>query len=177
MAGGELELTMSDQPVQWDTGTPPHRCRISKISDRKLRVYELELIVEDKFEVNGGEGGIRTLIALRLCLISSQVHSTGLCHLSVDSVYPELWVRTKVFVVRWDVVAEWTPELVTWCCSQRPLKRASDASSVAPVPKDGSEEEKAAGGSLFVMGRSQGVPRDADYLKRRAGEERSSPAQ
>jgi putative alpha-1,2-mannosidase len=23
MAGGELELTMSDQPVHWDTGTPP----------------------------------------------------------------------------------------------------------------------------------------------------------
>jgi|HubBroStandDraft_5_1064220.scaffolds.fasta_scaffold54346_2 hypothetical protein len=27
-------------------------------------------------------------IALRLCLISSQVHSTGLCHLSVDCAWP-----------------------------------------------------------------------------------------
>ncbi len=87
MAGGELELTMSDQPVQWDTGTSPHRCRISKISDRKLRVYELELIVEDKFEVNGGEEGFEPPIALRLCPISSQVHSTGLRHLSVPLSY------------------------------------------------------------------------------------------
>jgi hypothetical protein len=30
-------------------------------------------------------------IALRLCLISSQVHSTGLCHLSAPSLPPELF--------------------------------------------------------------------------------------
>lgn len=37
--------------------------------------------------------GFEPPIALRLCLISSQVHSTGLCHLSVHSVYPEPGVR------------------------------------------------------------------------------------
>jgi hypothetical protein len=31
-------------------------------------------------------GGFEPPIALRLCLISSQVHSTGLCHLSVHEL-------------------------------------------------------------------------------------------
>ena len=40
--------------------------------------------------------GFEPPIALRLCLISSQVHSTGLCQLSVFSVYLEFCVRHSI---------------------------------------------------------------------------------
>jgi hypothetical protein len=38
--------------------------------------------------------GFEPPIALRLCLISSQVHSTGLCHLSVYQTHPGLYEST-----------------------------------------------------------------------------------
>ena len=40
--------------------------------------------------------GFEPPIDLRLCLISSQVHSTGLCQLSVVSVYLESGVRHSI---------------------------------------------------------------------------------
>ena len=40
--------------------------------------------------------GFEPPIALRLCLISSQVHSTGLCQLSVPLVYLEFEVRHSI---------------------------------------------------------------------------------
>src|ERR1700728_3314848 len=42
--------------------------------------------------------GFEPPIALRLCLISSQVHSTGLCHLSVvaaENLFPPPWLRKR----------------------------------------------------------------------------------
>ena len=44
-------------------------------------------------------GGFEPPIALRLCLISSQVHSTGLCHLSVlfTAIYETLPNASKLY--------------------------------------------------------------------------------
>src|SRR6185437_6582196 len=45
-------------------------------------IEPLSQIVKHK-DFMAERGGFEPPIALRLCLISSQVHSTGLCHLSV----------------------------------------------------------------------------------------------
>ena len=41
-------------------------------------------------EVMAEREGFEPPIPLRVCLISSQVHSTGLCHLSVRSTSPRI---------------------------------------------------------------------------------------
>jgi epoxyqueuosine reductase len=62
-------------------------------------------------------------------------------------------------------VVEWTPELVTWLQLEG-LEAGFDASSVAPVPGDGSDEEKrqAARFSSWVEAGRAG---EMEYLKRR----------
>ena len=64
-----------------------------------------------------------------------------------------------------DGVVEWTPELVRWLQLEA-LEAGFDASSVAPVPEEGSEEEKrqAARFSSWVEAGRAG---EMEYLKRR----------
>ena len=62
-------------------------------------------------------------------------------------------------------MVEWTPELVTWLQLEA-LEAGFDASSVAPVPEDGSEEEKRQA-DRFSSWVEAGRAGEMDYLKRR----------
>ena len=52
-------------------------------------VYFLILVVIETKGLMAEREGFEPPIALRLCLISSQVHSTGLCHLSALLIIPQ----------------------------------------------------------------------------------------
>jgi hypothetical protein len=66
--------------------------------------------------------GFEPPIALRLCLISSQVHSTGLCHLSVFCF---------VALTRWS----WCPPIAWWSCS-----RFSPVADLVTIPRRSTAE-------------------------------------
>src|SRR5271170_5635541 len=124
--------------------------------------------------------GFEPPIALRLCLISSQVHSTGLCQLSAflyfispmrvaacpspfienPRIYPHLKGQRKIVDHQW--TPGWTPSLEQWLREQA-LAAGFDTAGIAsvdPAPNDLAAQR-------FADWIAQGRAGEMDYLKRR----------
>ena len=135
--------------------------------------------------------GFEPPIALRLCLISSQVHSTGLCHLSVDVILHEVGSVFRVLLVQvrrcfvevkgdlgrvlrrslaigWSqsdrAMTGWTEERVRWL-----RERAGEAGfTLAGVAAaDGTSAAEQMDGERFEAWIAAGFAGEMEYLKRR----------
>ena len=131
--------------------------------------------------------GFEPPIDLRLCLISSQVHSTGLCQLSVPLFYltsfhsgyrrsPSEIPRRRFILIKARALsavglsivttAEWTSERILWL-QQQAANVGFDAANIAPVNVTDPPAQSSVDAERFTAWVAAGRAGDMDYLKRR----------